>query len=150
MKCCEKQVWGTRIVTMSVSIIFKSRISTPYTARTHSYTVNIQAASIYLVYVNWYKCQSYLNLPPPSPPPSSSHILANLTSKQKVLLITPNHWKLLSCRPPGESSCLAVALIHVAYANVHPFERFSRNMMLFRLPIIVYIITPLHDLVEFW
>lgn len=66
---------------MSVSIIFKSRISTPYTARTHSYTVNIQAASIYLVYVNWYKCQSYLNLPPPSPPPSSSHILANLKTE---------------------------------------------------------------------
>ncbi len=86
----------------------------------------------------------------PSPPPSCSHNLTNLTSKQKVLLITPNHWKLLSCRPPGESSCSAVALIHVAYANVHPFERFSRNMMPFRLPIIVYIITPLHVLVEFW
>lgn len=85
-----------------------------------------------------------------SPPAPSSHILTNLTSKQKVLLITPNHWKLLSCRPPGESSCSAVVLIHVAYANVHPFERFSRNMMLFRLPIIVYIITPLHVLVEFW
>lgn len=76
---------------MSVSIIFKSHISTPYTEGAHSYTVNIQAASVYLVCVNWYQCQSYLNLPPPSPPPSSSHILANLTSKQKVLLITPNH-----------------------------------------------------------
>ena len=81
------------------------------------------------------------------PPP---HILGNLTWKQKVSLITPNDWKLLSCRRPGESSCSAVALIHVAYANVHPFERFSRNVMLFRLPIIVYIITPLHVPVEFW
>lgn len=51
-------------------------------------------------------------------------------------------------QPPGESSCSAVALIHVTYANVNPLERFFRNMMLFRLPIIVYIITALHHLVK--
>lgn len=84
-----------------------------------------------------------------SPALSTFQILSNLTSKQKVFLITPNHWKLLSFGPPGESSCLTIALIRVAYANIHPFERFFTNMMLFRLPIIVYIIAPLYVLMEF-
>lgn len=43
-------------------------------------------------------------------------------------------------QPPSESSCSAVTLIHAAYANLHPLERFSKNMTLFILPIIVYII----------
>lgn len=86
----------------------------------------------------------------PSLPPSSSYSLTNLTSKQKVLLITANHWNLLSCRPPSESSCSTVTLILAAYANVHPLERFSRNVMLFKLPIIVCIIRLLHVVAEFW
>lgn len=47
-------------------------------------------------------------------------------------------------RPPSERSCSAVALIRAAYANVHPLERFSTTMRLFRLPIIVYAIMFAH------
>lgn len=94
---------------------------------------------------------------PPAPPRPPRVLLLlfatfprNVTSKQKVLLITLNDWKLFSCRRPGECSCSAVALILVAYANVQRFERFFRNIMLLGLPIIVYIITPVHVLPTVW
>ena len=137
--------WTLNIISVNMVII-----SIETDDFTHKVTSCFPIQFLYRRDLNYYQCHFCLNLP------SLFHhlplliFLTNLTSKQKVLLITPNHWKLLLWRPPGESSCSALALIHVTYANVHPFERFSRNMMLFRLPIIVYIITPLHNLVEFW